>query len=456
MDEEQPKKKITLNNFFEQIVEIDKVANMALSNSNMVQSQLNAVQMDLKRLIESLQINFDSGVQNVQNQINEVTNVIVQEQEIKKSETDALEEQIFVQEDQLQKQVKGKKATSSDDNLIQKAMSSVKNKAKSNLLAAGLFGGSFLLAGLKPPKSESDYEKNRRNNRRNRKNDNDNESDLYTEDESQSLGFLSGFTEENVGDNAFGFGTDLGIDDAFGFGSFNTDSFLGGDGNLFNFPLTETIIETSNDTYKAVEGSGKEQLLTILEAKELEIEEKIDDLDEDKVFRGIEYDETEYKNLENQLQTIQEATENLKFNKTENYDGGNDYLKKFLEENKDIKFNPQEGIIKGESTSNRIITGGFPDENDSKEGKINVGDYGFGFDGFNTDIYKFTDDNTSNNVIDGGTTIIEGNNEVVNEDIGGGQGRGEVATDVSIVKSSNSPVTAVAIAEGNSLNHLTI
>ena len=32
MDEEQPKKKITLNNFFEQIVEIDKVANMALSN----------------------------------------------------------------------------------------------------------------------------------------------------------------------------------------------------------------------------------------------------------------------------------------------------------------------------------------------------------------------------------------------------------------------------------------
>ena len=104
----------------------------------------------------------------------------------------------------------------------------------------------------------------------------------------------------------------------------------------------------------------------------------------------------------------------------------------------------------------RQITGGFPDENVSKEGKINVGDYGFGFDGFNTDIYKFKDDNISNNVIDGGTTIIEGNNEVVNEDISSGQGRGEVATDVSIVKSSNSPVSAVAIAEGNSLNHLTI
>ena len=95
MDEEQPKKKITLNNFFEQIVEIDKVANAALTNSNMVQSQLNAIQLDLKRLVESLQVNFDSGVQNVQTQINEVTNVIVQEQGIKKSETDALEEEIF-------------------------------------------------------------------------------------------------------------------------------------------------------------------------------------------------------------------------------------------------------------------------------------------------------------------------------------------------------------------------
>ena len=166
MDEEQPKKKITLNNFFEQIVEIDKVANAALTNSNMVQSQLNAIQLDLKRLIESLQIN-------------EVTNVIVQEQEIKKSETDALEEEIFAQEDRLQKQVKGKKVTPTDGNLIQKAMSSVKNRAKSNLLAAGLFGSSFLLAGfkgLKPP--EKDYEKNRRRNRSKNKDDQDGDKNL--------------------------------------------------------------------------------------------------------------------------------------------------------------------------------------------------------------------------------------------------------------------------------------
>jgi len=57
---------------------------------------------------------------------------------------------------------------------------------------------------------------------------------------------------------------------------------------------------------------------------------------------------------------------------------------------------------------------------------------------------------------DGGTTIIEGGTEVVNENMNSGQKRGEVVTDVPIVKSSNSPVSAVAIAEGNSLNHLTI
>ena len=433
MDEEQPKKKITLNNFFEQIVEIDKVANMALSNSNMVQSQLNTIQLDLKRLVESLQVNFDSGVQNVQTQINEVTNVIVDDQRIKQSETDALEEQIFAQEDKLQKQVKGKKATSSDGNLMQKAMSSVKDKAGSNLLAAGLFGGSFLLAGLKPPKLKKAYERNRERNRKNR--------DDGNEEVKSDGNFLPSFKDLKEGLDTL---TLKPIFDQF----FNNKDV--------EDPLTETTIETSKDTYKAVQGSGKEQLLTILETRELEIEEKMDKLLKDKTFKGIEYDETEYKNLENKLQTIEEATENLKFNKTENYDGGNDYLKKFLEENKDIKFNPKEGIIKSESTSNKIITGGFTDENVSKEGKINVGDLSFNYDGFNNDMFKFTDDNTSNNVIDGGTTIIEGNNEVVNEDISSGQGRGEVVADVTIVKSSNSPVYAVAIAEGNSLNHLTI
>ena len=57
---------------------------------------------------------------------------------------------------------------------------------------------------------------------------------------------------------------------------------------------------------------------------------------------------------------------------------------------------------------------------------------------------------------DGGTTIIEGNDEVVNENIDKGQKRGDAIVDTEIVKSSNSPVASIAIAEGNSLNNLVI
>ena len=417
MDEEQPKKKITLNNFFEQIVEIDKVANAALTNSNNLRSQLNAVQLDLKRLVESLQVNFDSGVQNVQTQINEVTNVIVDDQRIKQSETDALEEEIFAQEDRLQKQVKGKKATPSDGNLIQKAMSSVKNKAKSNLLAAGLFGASALLAGIKPAKS-------------NEVEDKDKEKD--DQDGDKSLG-VTGFTEENVGDDAFGFGspfdTDLGIgDDAFGFGSFDTTEII------------KNIIDEKNNNEKSGDVSVKQQLLLTLEERGKEIDDEI------KLNKELLL-EKDVSSITAERKTIEEAINNLKLDKNDNKFGGNDYLQK-LKNTTSI-----EPILN--NISNIGDGGLFDDIVNSREDKINVGDDGFGYGNFDTDIFKINDD-TSNNVIDGGTTIIEGNNEVVNEDIGTGQGRGEVATDVSIVKSSNSPVSAVAIAEGNSLNHLTI
>jgi len=415
MDEEQPKKKITLNNFFEQIVEIDKVANAALTNSNMVQSQLNAVQLDLKRLVESLQVNFDSGVQNVQTQINEVTNVIVQEQVIKKSETDALEEEIFAQEDRLQKQVKGKKATATDGNLVQQTMSSVKNKAKANLLAAGLFGASALLAGLKPPKPNKVKDKEKDN-----------------QEGDKSLGF-TGFTEENVGDDAFGFGspfdTDLGIgDDAFGFGSFDTTEII------------KNIIDEKNNNEKSGDVSVKQQLILTLEERANEIDDEI------KLNKELLL-EKDVSSITAERKTIEEAINNLKLDKNDNKFGGNDYLQK-LKNTTSI-----EPILN--NISNIGDGGLFDDIVNSREDKINVGDDGFGYGNFDTDIFKINDD-TSNNVIDGGTTIIEGNNEVVNEDISSGQGRGEVATDVSIVKSSNSPVSAVAIAEGNSLNHLTI
>ena len=431
MDEEQPKKKITLNNFFEQIVEIDKVANMALSNSNMVQSQLNAVQMDLKRLIESLQVNFDSGVQNVQNQINEVTNVIVQEQAIKKSETDALEEQVFAQEDQLQKQVKSKKIGESSFNLFKNVVDpQIQNQARANLLAIGLLGLGGSIGGLMQSSTKKDYEKNREKNRKK-----DNELDLYTEDKSQSSGFLSGFTEENVGDNAFGFGspfdTDTVGDDAFGFGSFDS---------------TEIIKNITDEKSE----SGKKQLLLMLEKEGDRIENQFE-LNKQLLL------EKDVSSITAERNTVEEAINNLKLNKKDNKFGGNDYLQKLIKD-KNIKINSNEGITSILNDISKIGDGELFDNIVNPRDKVQP-DSSYSSYTTNT-VYNqpmnFDDVSMSkNNVIDGGTTIIEGGTEVVNEPVIGNQ-RGEVIADSPSLKTANSPVTAIALSESNSIKNLSI
>ena len=419
MDEEQPKKKITLNNFFEQIVEIDKVANAALTNSNMVQSQLNAIQLDLKRLVESLQVNFDSGVQNVQTQINEVTNVIVQEQGIKKSETDALEEEIFTQEDRLQKQAQGKKVTSSDGNLIQKAISSVENKAKSNLLATGLFTSSFLLAGIKPPKPNK---KNKRGSAFKNKQDvqdGDENLDLYTEDKSQGddTAVEGGYTisRENLT-------TDQNIKlDNLQYGN----TFPAGSFSIQN----DKKISTNNITNNIVNNNVIQEI----------VEKKKPDL----VKRNNELFNKRKKELINRLKY--DPREVIAAAK-KSYEEGGTGMAGYNEETGKIEVTSKEELQAEKEAVLSAKAGVQPDGGYNSYAANTVYSEFRGFD----------DGPVSNNVIDGGTTIIEGNNEVVNEDISSGQGRGEVATDVSIVKSSNSPVSAVAIAEGNSLNNLTI
>ena len=431
MDEEQPKKKITLNNFFEQIVEIDKVANMALSNSNMVQSQLNAVQMDLKRLIESLQVNFDSGVQNVQNQINEVTNVIVQEQTIKKSETDALEEQVFAQEDQLQKQVKSKKIGESSFNLFKNIVDQqIQNQARANLLAIGLLGLGGSIGGLMQSSTKKDYEKNREKNRKK-----DNELDLYTEDKSQGSGFLSGFTEENVGDNAFGFGspfdTDTVGDDAFGFGSFDS---------------TEIIKNITDEKSE----SGKKQLLLMLEKEGDRIENQFE-LNKQLLL------EKDVSSITAERNTVEEAINNLKLNKKDNKFGGNDYLQKLIKD-KNIKINSNEGITSILNDISKIGDGELFDNIVNPRDKVQS-DSSYSSYTTNT-VYNqpmnFDDVSVSkNNVIDGGTTIIEGGTEVVNEPVIGNQ-RGEVIADSPSLKTANSPVTAIVLSESNSIKNLSI
>ena len=179
----------------------------------------------------------------------------------------------------------------------------------------------------------------------------------------------------------------------------------------------------------------------------LTLEERANEIDDEIKLNKELLLEKDVSSITAERKTIEEAINNLKLDKNDNKFGGNDYLQK-LKNTTSI-----EPILNNIS---KIGDGSlFDDIVNSREDKIAAADNGFGYGNFDTDIFKINDD-TSNNVIDGGTTIIEGNNEVVNEDISSGQGRGEVMTDVSIVKSSNSPVSAVAIAEGNSLNHLTI
>ena len=421
MDEEQPKKKITLNNFFEQIVEIDKVANMALSNSNMVQSQLNTIQLDLKRLVESLQVNFDSGVQNVQTQINEVTNVIVQEQGIKKSETDALEEQIFAQEDKLQKQVKGKKATSSDGNLIQKAISSVENKAKSNLLAAGLFGGSFLLAGLKPPKLKKAYERNRERNRKNR--------DDGNEEVKSDGNFLPSFKDLKEGLDT------LTLKPIF-------DQFF-----------KPKDVKENKEIDKQVDSYVKERKVPI--NKDLTIDKSM--VNNNVVQEIVEKKKPDLvtRNNEEFNRKKRELINRLKYDPREvvaaankSYNEGGTGIAGYNEETGKIEVTSKEEL---EAHKEAVLS--------TKAGKQPGG--GYSTYAANTVYSQFMgfDDGpqvSKNNVVDGGTTIIEGGTEVVNENVNTGQKRGEVRVEQPIVKSSLSSVSVINIAEDNSVSNLSI
>lgn len=75
---ETSQKKITLSNFFEQIVEIDKISQQALKKSNESVSISEKTRLDLEKLIATLKISFGDNLQNVQAQSssNQVTNIV--------------------------------------------------------------------------------------------------------------------------------------------------------------------------------------------------------------------------------------------------------------------------------------------------------------------------------------------------------------------------------------------
>ena len=421
MDEEQPQKKITLNNFFEQIVEVNKVANAALTNSNNLRSQLNAVQLDLKRLVESLQVNFDSGVQNVQTQINEVTNVIVDDQRIKQSETDALEQQIFAQEDKLQKQTKGQKAkpTSSDGNLLQRAASSIENKAKSNLLATGLYASSFLLAGLTGKKPESDYEKNRKRDRPKVKSDGNFFTNFFKRNDSKE-DIKEKVIEKKITSNNI-------------------------TNNIENNNVIKKVIEEEKpnlvDKKKPVIKSEDE--VSVVNTGEYgpdKDDKYVQAGDIAGIADGLSYN---YLQQAKQLIYLRERklrmAENNPKEKERHLKGAEKIRLKIIDFDK--RFPQVTELLRGDDKKYYESMKSYSIE--PKKQKIEG-------------VTENNDLNLANNVTDGGTTIIEGGTEVVNENVNTGQKRGVVRVDSPKVKSSLSSVSVINIAEDNSVSNLSI
>ena len=173
----------------------------------------------------------------------------------------------------------------------------------------------------------------------------------------------------------------------------------------------------------------------------------------------------------------------VKEKKSDLVTSNNEEVKEFNEETRQLKnlrkYNPRDVILAAVKSYNEGGTGiaGFNEETgkievtskeelqahkeavlSTKEGKQPGGGYSsYAANTIYSQFMGFDDGPVSkNNVVDGGTTIIGGDNEVVNENVNSGQSRGEVIVDTEIVKTSNSPVASIAIAESNSLNNLGI
>ena len=98
MDEESPKKKISVNSFFEKVDSIEKVASSALSKSDSVMGVANAN----KLLVESLQLT----VETMQTEIRDIANYIIVENKLEK---DLKEDRLLEEQDAQQKKDISKK-----------------------------------------------------------------------------------------------------------------------------------------------------------------------------------------------------------------------------------------------------------------------------------------------------------------------------------------------------------
>ena len=150
MDEEQPKKKITLNNFFESIQSADGKANRALKKSS---SNLDLIKKN-KSLIEGLR----KGLKDIKSKVELIQKSILDKKDIE-------EDKLFVQEDQEQKirrlerlqGIEGDKvdpaeaaAGTTDDSEFEKKAAETVKKALQNPDIVSIFAGliGLSVAGL--------------------------------------------------------------------------------------------------------------------------------------------------------------------------------------------------------------------------------------------------------------------------------------------------------------------
>ena len=377
MDEEeleQPRKKITISNFFESIQSIDKVANRALKKT---ESNLGIISEN-KSLIEALSKSFD----NIITEVREIKEYVM----IKDEDKDKL----FSQEDQEQKikrlerlQGLGDKPSKDDKDFKKQAAETVKKALQDpnimqiftgliGLSVSGLVGAGASALGMTNSKNTVTQDRGFLGLK--------SFADILT------LG-LSDFDQMGRGiiplskekkekliekprglSRIFGGVADLIMRDTTDFDKRGGDlppkevkkkdnrtfeeKFLTDGINDEGIFKDDNLVEKSKSTYK-FEGTtntaeGKDKLIIML-GKEIN---RLDDAED---IPGADL-----KSILAEKDTLEEAIENLRFNEKDNQFGGYDYLQKFLKEQnqedkaKGLKFGTEIGGVDGPDGIDRI------------------------------------------------------------------------------------------------------
>ena len=406
MDEDQSKNKINTDSFFDQISTIDQIANTALSNSNNLQSQLNAVQLDLQRLIESLQMNFDSSIGSIQNQINEVTNVIVDDQRMKMKEIEMREEQIFAEEDALQKQkprLFGEGPfTPDNNNNFQKFIRDTQQKPKRLPILPSIALGGILGLSNVGGNNQSDTSSDSNNN----------------VDNSQTASIENGNVVASKE-----MGSMLGINEISS-QKFDTSNFEAGAFSEVTFSdiIRESLLDLETVFRDSISSEG---IKTNLEG----------------FAKGFSKDKSELKNIKNIIiNTVFEKLTGGESGRSQASETVDKNINKMIETlpdavNKFSDFLDSDKIKSGMNKFKEIIpeiSSQFDYKETSNDGQL------------------------TDSVINLPPEIIEGSNEVVNEEPITRRGDLRVTSEFDGIKSPSSTVTAINISEGNSIFNLNL